>query len=127
MMCDFRIAAANTMVGLPETKLGMLPAAGGTRSITSWLRPPAALPLVLSGDPVDAAEALRLGLVHTVLEPDEDVDSAARDLARRLAELPSAAAAAAVAAVKASMDLPLSQGLQEEERLSYLTRRFNSA
>lgn len=127
MMCDFRIAAANTMVGLPETKLGMLPAAGGTRSITSWLRPPAALPLVLSGDPIDAAEALRLGLVHTVLGPDEDVDSEARHLARRLAELPPAAAAAAVAAVKASMDLPLSQGLQEEERLSYLTRRFNSA
>ncbi len=126
LMCDIRIAAADTMVGLPETRLGMLPAAGGTRSITTWLRPAAALPLVLSGEPVDAPTARRLGLVHDVLDPLEDVDEAARRLAADLAKLPPAAAQAATAAIRASVELPVEQGLLEERRLAYLTRRFNS-
>lgn len=125
LMCDLRVAAPDTMVGLPETKLGMLPAAGGTRSITTVLRPAAALPLVLTADPVDAATALRLGLVHHVVGVDEDVDTVARALAARLAALPPAAAAAATRAVRAAADMPLAQGLAEERRLAHLTDRFN--
>lgn len=118
LMCDLRIAAPDAMLGLPETKLGMLPAAGGTRSITTVLRPGIALPLVLSGEPVDAAEALRLGLVHAVLAPEEDLDTVARRLAARLAALPPRAARAATRAVRAAVDLPLCQGLTAERRLA---------
>lgn len=118
LMCDLRIAAPDAMLGLPETKLGMLPAAGGTRSITTVLRPGIALPLVLSGEPVDAAEALRLGLVHAVLAPEEDLDTVARQLAARLAALPPRAARAATRAVRAAVDLPLCQGLTAERRLA---------
>lgn len=128
LICDLRIAAPDAMLGLPETKLGMLPAAGGTRSITTVLRPGVALPFVLSGDPVDAARALELGLVHAVLGPEEDLDAAAGALAGRLAALPPAAARAVTRAVRAAGDLPLCQGLAEERRLARwladLTGRF---
>ena len=124
LMCDLRVAAPDTMVGLPETKLGMLPAAGGTRSVTTVLRPAAALPLVLTGDPVDAATALRLGLVHHVVGEGESVDEVARGLATRLADLPPAAAQAATRAVRAAVDLPLSTGLRVERHLAHLTDRF---
>ena len=90
LMCDFRLAAPDTVLGLPETKIGMLPAAGGTRSITTVLSPGAALPLVLSGDPIDARSAHRLGLVHDVVPGEGAVESAARELARRLGRLPAA-------------------------------------
>lgn len=126
LMCDLRLAAPDTMVGLPETKLGMLPAAGGTRSITTVLRPAAALPFVLTGDPVDAHTALRLGLVHQVITDGTDVDVAARALAARLASLPPHAAQAATRAIRASVDLPVEQGLRLERRLAYLTQRFTT-
>lgn len=120
LMCDFRVAAADTMVGLPEAKLGMLPAAGGTRSISTVLKPSVALPLVLSADPIDAQEALRLGLVHEVVAEGEDVERAARQLCARLAALPPSAARAATRAVRAAVDLPIFQGMQVERRLAKL-------
>ena len=126
LLCDIRIAAHDTRVGLPESKLGMLPAAGGTRSITSWTTPANALPLVLSGEPITAAAAQRLGIVDRVLPEGADVDDAARALARRLVALPQASVRSALAALKAARELPLPLGLEAERRLAYLTERFNS-
>lgn len=125
LMCDLRVAAPDTMLGLPETKLGMLPAAGGTRSITTVLRPAVALPLVLTGEPVDAPTAKRLGLLHLVADGDEDVEQLARRLAGRLAALPPTAAQAATRAVRAAVDMSLAEGLAEEKTLSRLTDRFS--
>lgn len=125
LLCDVRIAAHGTRVGLPESKLGMLPAAGGTRSITSWTTPARALPLVLSGEPITADAAQRLGIIDRVLREGEDVDDAARALARRLAALPQASVRSALAALKAAGELPLPLGLEVERRLAYLTERFN--
>jgi enoyl-CoA hydratase/carnithine racemase len=61
-----------------------------------------------------------------VLTEGEDVDDAARSLARRLASLPQGAVRAALAALKAARELPLPVGLEAERRLAYLTERFNS-
>jgi enoyl-CoA hydratase/carnithine racemase len=115
LLCDFRLAGGDTIVGLPETKLAMLPAAGGTRSVTSVLRPAAALPFVLTGDLIDAAAAQRLGIVDRVVD---DVELETRTVAARLAALPAAAARAAKRAVQASTDLPLRDGLAAERLLS---------
>ena len=49
MLCDLRLATVDTKLGLPETKLGMLPAAGGTQSLTKAIGPHVALPIVLTG------------------------------------------------------------------------------
>lgn len=120
LLCDFRLAAPDTVVGLPETGLGMLPSAGGTQSLPRAVGTAAALPLVLTGERVDAVEAARRGIVDRVCD---DVDAEARDVAARLAQLPPAAAVAARRAMRAAADLPLAAGLAEERRLAALVAR----
>jgi len=115
LMCDFRVATADVKVGLPETKLGMLPSAGGSQTLTRLLGAGRALPIVLEGRTYDAEDALRLGVVDEVVS---DADAAARQWASRLADLEPAAARAAKLALRAATDLPLSVGLAEERRLA---------
>lgn len=115
MLCDIRLAAPGTTLSLPETKLGMLPAAGGTQSLTAAVGPHGAAPLVLSGQAVDAADAARRGIVHRVVA---DVDDQALALARRLASLAPEVVRAARRALHAATDLPLDQGLAVERLLA---------
>ena len=115
MLCDLRLATVDTKLGLPETKLGMLPAAGGTQSLTKAIGPHVALPIVLTGASIGADEALRLGIVDRIVE---DSDAAARDLAGQLAQCDRRALAAAKRALRAAVDLPLPLGLQRERDLS---------
>ena len=115
LLCDLRIACEDTVLGLPETKLGMLPAAGGTQSLTAAIGPTAALPLVLSGRNIDAAEAHRLGIVCEVVASD-DLDSRTAELASELASLEPLTARALRRCLRAASDLPLEQGLAVERR-----------
>src|SRR3546814_13927299 len=70
LLCDLRLAAADTRLGLPETTLGMLPAAAGTQSLGPPLGAHAATAHVLLGDPIDAADAERRGIVLSVCDAD---------------------------------------------------------
>src|SRR4030043_264302 len=70
MCCDLRIAAEDARIGLPEVTLGYIPSAGGTQLLPRIVRPGGAMGLLLSGDTMNAAEALRLGLVHRVVPRD---------------------------------------------------------
>jgi len=115
LLCDLRLAAAGTRLGLPETRLGMLPAAGGTQSLTRALGPARALPVVATARTFDASEALALGVVQWVAE---DVEADADAAARRLAALPRAPASAARRALHAAGDLPLALGLALERQLA---------
>lgn len=119
MLCDLRVAADDLRMGLPETKLGMLPAAGGTQSLTRAIGPSAALPLVAAAPTVDAGEALARGLVHRVV-PADDLASAAEDIAANLAGSDPQVLAAARRALRAAGDLPLDAGLALEQRLARL-------
>lgn len=82
LMCDFRLAAPDTVVGLPETKLGMLPSAGGSQTLARLIGPAAAAGVVLTADNIPAGQAVAAGLIHEIAE---NVDAAAEALARRLA------------------------------------------
>ena len=82
LMCDFRLAAPDTVVGLPETKLGMLPSAGGSQTLARIVGPAAAARLVMMAENIPAVDALAAGLIHDIVD---DVDAAAVALARRLA------------------------------------------
>lgn len=115
LLCDIRIAATDTTLGLPETKLGMLPAAGGTQSLCRAIGPHQALPLVALGTSFDAAEALARGVVTDVVD---DADEAAIETARHLALLPPPVVSAARRALRAAGDLPLDAGLAVEKDLS---------
>jgi 3-hydroxyacyl-CoA dehydrogenase len=70
MGCHFRVAAASTRLGLPEIKLGLIPGAGGTQRLPRLVGIEKALPMILSGEPIPAKEALAAGLVDVIIEGD---------------------------------------------------------
>ena len=119
LLCDIRLAAADTKVGLPETKLGMLPSAGGTQSLTRAIGAHQAVPLIASSATVEADDALRRGLIHDIVA---DVDAAAAQLARRWTETDANVLRAARRALHAAGDLPLEAGLALEKQLSQHVR-----
>ncbi len=71
LACDYRIAAdaPATRIGLPEIQLGIIPGFGGTTRLPRLVGLPAALPLILTGKPVNASKAYRIGLVHERVHP----------------------------------------------------------
>ncbi len=69
--CDLRIASDNALFGLTEVRLGIMPGAGGTQRLPRLIGVAAAKELILLGKRIDAAQALRLGLVSTVVAPAE--------------------------------------------------------
>ena len=68
LACDFRIAAARAKLGLPETRLGIIPDVGGTVRLVNLVGPARAKDLILTGRNIDSAEALNWGLVDRVFE-----------------------------------------------------------
>src|SRR3989440_269924 len=71
MGCHFRVAAAGTRLGLPEIKLGLIPGAGGTQRLPRLVGIEKALPMILSGDPIPAKDALAAGLVDEIVVGDQ--------------------------------------------------------
>ncbi|MCI0855580.1 MAG: enoyl-CoA hydratase/isomerase family protein [Chloroflexi bacterium] len=116
LLCDLRIAADDANFGLPEVSLGYIPSAGGTQTLPRTIPPGAAMQMILSGDPIDAEEAYRLRLVHRVV-PRDELDAAASDWARTLAERDPRALAYAKDAVVRGLDLSLADGLALESAL----------
>lgn len=114
MACDLRIASTRARFGQPEILLGIIPGGGGTQRLARLVGPARAKDLVLSGRQIDAAEALRIGLVDRVVEPDE-LDAAARSWAGELAAGPAAAMRMAKALIDGGLDGPLEAGLQAEQ------------
>ncbi len=86
LVAAFRVAAADLRLGLPEITLGLLPGAGGTQRLPRLIGAAAALDLMLSGVPISAARAHRLGLVDLVAPAAADGAAAAFALAMKLAE-----------------------------------------
>lgn len=117
LLCDVRLAAADTRVGLPETRLGMLPAAGGTQTLTRAVGSSAALAPILLASTLTAADARERGILHAVVE---DVEAEALAVTRQLAQMGPRVASAARRALHAAGDLPLDAGLAEEKRLAAL-------
>ncbi|MEX5237140.1 enoyl-CoA hydratase/isomerase family protein [Kocuria arenosa] len=76
MSCDIRVAAGSARFGLPETNLGILPGAGGTQRLSRLVGLGRAQEMILTGRIIDAEEALRIGLVTSVVPADELMDAA---------------------------------------------------
>lgn len=103
LSCDLRIAQESAKIGLPESKLGLLPGGGGTQRLTRLAGRGAALRLILLGELASARWAEQAGLVQWCV-PDGEAGSRANDLANELAELPQPA----MAAIKRSISLACS-------------------
>jgi enoyl-CoA hydratase/carnithine racemase len=82
LSCDFRLASTRAIFGLPEIKLGMVLALGGTQRLTRLVGVSAAKEMILRGRNVTAIDAQRMGLVHRVTEPG-DLLGIARSWAER--------------------------------------------
>ena len=76
LACDIRVASTNAQFALPETGLGIMPAAGGTQRLAKLVGLGRATEIVLTGRRVKAEDALAMGLVTQVVEPDELLDTA---------------------------------------------------
>jgi enoyl-CoA hydratase/3-hydroxyacyl-CoA dehydrogenase len=85
MACDFRIAAESASFGQPEINLGIIPGFGGTQRLPRLVGESKALEMNLTGDPIDAYEAHRVGLANQVV-PDHELFDAALAWARKLSE-----------------------------------------
>jgi 3-hydroxyacyl-CoA dehydrogenase len=70
LACHYRCAVQGARVGFPEVKLGLLPGAGGTQRLPRLIGAGAALDLMTSGNPVDAAQAANLGLIDHIVDGD---------------------------------------------------------
>jgi len=70
MSCDFRIASSNAKFGLPEVSLGLIPGYAGTQRLSRLTNLADALYMTLSGEVITAEDALRIGLVQKVTEPE---------------------------------------------------------
>ncbi len=84
LACDSRIAAAGTRLGMPETRIGLVPDVGGTTRLTRTVGYARAKELIMTARMIDAAEAERIGLVNRVVEAGAHL-SAAAELAREMA------------------------------------------
>jgi enoyl-CoA hydratase len=113
LSCTFRIASERAKLGLPELRLGLIPGYGGTQRLPRLIGKSSALKLMLTGVPVDAAEALRLGLVDEVV-PAADLMTRAHTLAESIAAMAPLAISAVLQAVTRGEGLPLEDALAVE-------------
>jgi methylglutaconyl-CoA hydratase len=114
LACDLRVAAPHAVLGLPETSLGIIPAAGGTQRLPRLIGLPKAMELVLLGTRLSAAEALALGLVNRVSPAGKNVLEDTLLWLAPVLDGPPIAIRAALEALRASIALPLTEGLAAE-------------
>jgi enoyl-CoA hydratase len=114
--CHLRVAADDARFSLPEVKIGMIPAYGGTQRLARLLGEGRALEMMLTGKSIDAPEALRLGLVNRLSTPSELMNEA-ESLASEIASLAPLAIRACLEAVRRGLALPLEEGLELEAEL----------
>jgi len=119
MACDLIIAGENARFGQPEVNLGVMPGAGGTQRLTRLVGKARALEILLTGDPITAEEAYRIGLVNRVVPTEACLDEALR-LARRIAEKPPMAVRLIKEAVYKALDTTLQDGMEYERNCFYL-------
>jgi enoyl-CoA hydratase len=113
MACTVRFAAENARLGQPEVKLGFIPGYGGTQRLPRLVGRGRALEMLLSAEPVTAAEAHRIGLVNAVVPPAELLDFSRSWLAKVLANAP-VALGLVMDAVDVGLDSGLDAGLRFE-------------
>jgi enoyl-CoA hydratase len=114
--CTFRTASKNAVVGLPEVKLGVIPGYGGTQRLPRLVGIGRAMEMILTGEPINADEAYRIGLVNHVYESAELLPKTRELVDKMLARGPIALRFALEASFR-GLDLPLDEGLNAESNL----------
>jgi enoyl-CoA hydratase len=119
MALDIIIAAESARFGQPEIKIGVMPGAGGTQRLPRAIGKSKAMEMILTGEPITAVEAERIGLVTRVVT-DELLVEDALALAAEIAKRAPLALRLAKESVNAAFEMSLTDGLAHERRLFYL-------
>ncbi|MAG14689.1 MAG: hypothetical protein CL874_02235 [Dehalococcoidales bacterium] len=119
LCCDIRIASRDAQFGLPETTLGIIPAAGGTQTLSRLIGKANAMEMIFTGRLIGAEEALKLGLVNQAV-PRQRLLPVSEELARRITSYKAQALCGAKKAVIRGFDQPLEQGLETEQRIGLI-------
>jgi enoyl-CoA hydratase len=113
LVCDLRIASETARFGVPEVKIGAIPAAGGTQRLPRIIGITKAKELLYTGDFIDAQEAYRLNLVNKVVPVDKLMDTA-KELARKIMNNPPLSVKFSKRAVNGGMQMDLARALEFE-------------
>jgi enoyl-CoA hydratase len=113
LACHVRIASDSAKLGQPEVKLGIIPGYGGSQRLPRIVGRGMALQLILTGETIDAKEALRIGLVNAVVPGAELMPAARKMMGAMLANAP-VALALAIETINKGLDLPIEEGIALE-------------
>jgi enoyl-CoA hydratase len=113
LACDFRIASENALFGLPEVNLAIIPGGGGTQRLPRLIGKTKALELLMTGEQIDATEALRLTFVNNVV-PAAELDRAVDELIKKLLSKSPVTLAILKSAVNKGIEMDLQRALQYE-------------
>jgi len=116
LACDIRIASEKAQLGQPEINIGIIPGGGGSQRLPRLVGYGKAMQLILTGDRISAQEAHRIGLVDEVV-PHDLLESKTFEISTKIAEKSPIAVRFAKEAVKASLRMPLNEGLRYEQSL----------
>jgi enoyl-CoA hydratase len=119
MCCDIRIASEKARFGQPEITLGLIPGASGTQRLPRLIGAAKAKEMIFTGDLIDAATALNLGLVNKVV-PAEKLMEEALALATKLAGMSGPVLAMAKMAINTGLDTDMASGLNMEAKCNAL-------
>jgi enoyl-CoA hydratase/carnithine racemase len=113
MGCDFRIAAESAKFGQPEIRIGIIPGAGGTQRLFRLVGGTKALEMLTTGEPIDAQEAYRIGLVNKVV-PDDKLWEEVEAFVARLVDKSSIGLGVIKKCIYVGGEMPLRKGLEYE-------------
>lgn len=114
--CDIRIATETAQFGQPEIKLGIMCGGGGSVRLTRIVGKTKAMEMCLTGDPIDAKEAYRIGLVNQLVPPAE-LDNAVNAMAKRLMSKGAVALASTKKSIQATMEMGVKAAIENEAHL----------
>jgi E-phenylitaconyl-CoA hydratase len=126
LLCDMRICTPEARFGLPEIVRGFFPGGGGPQRLMRAVPQAVAMEMLLTGDPIDAATALRVGLVSRVV-PEPELLPTARQLARRIAGHAPLAVKAVKEVAQAALDETLEQALRFGSALRWIIGQTEDA
>jgi enoyl-CoA hydratase/carnithine racemase len=113
LSCDMVMAATGTTFGLPETRVGLLPAGGGTQLLTRKVGEARAKELIFRARRIDEQEAQRIGIVADVVKPGDLMDWT-METARTICKASPIAVREAKRSINAALGVPLDQGIEIE-------------
>lgn len=114
LACDIRIASIKAKFGQPEVGLGIIAGFGGTQRLTKIVGPAYAKEILFTGEMIDAAEALRIGLVNHVVPVEDDLLAKARELAEKIVKNAPVAIELTKKAVNYAVTADIDTGLEHE-------------